>query len=407
MSNPNPYRTTDARARHVPARIAGVFLSILLIPALAAARVPAARALDSEVARAMAATHARGLAIAIIDHGKVACVRSYGVRNVAGQPLQNDTVMYAASLTKTAFAYLAMQLVDAGTLNLDRPLARYLKRPLPDYTDTRHYAPWGDLADDRRWRQITVRHALTHSTGFANFAFLEPDGKLRIHFDPGTRYAYSGAGFILLQFVIEHGLGLDVGALMQQDVFDRLGMKRTAMTWRPDFAANRADGWTLEGHPVGHHAHSHIRAAGSMETTIADMAQFAAGLVRGEGLSARARREMFRPQLAIVTKSQFPTLQAALPDGRRQRGFAAGLGVITFHGAQGEGFMKGGHNEFTGNTLVCLIRTQRCVVILANDVRAEAAFPHLVEFVLGETGAPWRWEYGAAMQFLGTGRSID
>jgi hypothetical protein len=65
-----------------------------------------------------------------------------------------------------------------------------------------------------------------------------------------------------------------------------------------------------------------------------------------------------------------------------------------FQGPQGPGFMKGGHNDSTGNTMVCISRTKRCVLILSNDVRTEAAFPRLVEFVLGETGAPWRWEYG-------------
>jgi hypothetical protein len=41
--------------------------------------------------------------------------------------------------------------------------------------------------------------ALTHSTGFHNFWFIEPDQKLRIHFDPGSRYSYSGEGFSLLE----------------------------------------------------------------------------------------------------------------------------------------------------------------------------------------------------------------
>ncbi|MBV2150131.1 hypothetical protein KRZ98_17955 [Sphingobium sp. AS12] len=39
-------------------------------------------------------------------------------------------------------------------------------------------------------------------------------------------------------------------------------------------------------------------------------------------------------------------------------------------------------------------RGRRCVVILANDVRAERAFPAIVRFILDETGAPWDWEYG-------------
>ena len=81
------------------------------------------------------------------------------------------------------------------------------------------YGRYQDLADDPRWKKITPRMYLTHSTGFNNFWFMEPDFKLHIHFDPGTRFSYSGEGIVLLQFVIEHGrtsqgLGVDVGDLM-------------------------------------------------------------------------------------------------------------------------------------------------------------------------------------------------
>ena len=72
----------------------------------------------------------------------------------------------------------------------------------------------------------------------------------------------------------------------------------------------------------------------------------------------------------------------------------AGLGVVVFDGPQGRGFFKGGHNDSTGNTWVCVERSRRCAVILSNDVRAEAAFPQLVRTLLGETGVPWNWEYG-------------
>lgn len=67
--------------------------------------------------------------------------------------------------------------------------------------------------------------------------------------------------------------------------------------------------------------------------------------------------------------------------------------MIAFIGPQGPGFFKSGHNDSTANTLVCVERRRRCVVLLSNDVRAEAAFPELVKAVLGETGLPWRWEY--------------
>ena len=368
--------------------------ALIATAASGAARVPTAAALDAEVARAMAATQSRGLAIAIIDNGRVVRVRSYGERNAAGAPLEIHSIMYGASLTKSAFAYFVMQLVDEGKLDLDRPLARYLDRELPAYPTEDKYAPWVDLAADDRWRSVTARHVLTHSVGFANFAFLEPDGKLRFHFDPGARYAYSGDGMILLQFVIERGLGLDVGVEMQRRLFDRLRMHDTSLIWRPAFAANLADGWRADGSVEPHDERSKVRAAGSMDTTIDDIARFAAAYVRGEGLSAKARAELTKPQLAITTASQFPSLQPELPVDQRSAALAAGLGVISFTGPQGAGFMKGGHNDSTANTLVCIETGQRCVVILSNDVRAEPTFPRLVEFVLGKTGTPWRWEYG-------------
>ena len=204
--------------------------------------IPGEAALDAEAARAMSATQAQGLAIAVIDEGKVVHVRSYGARNAAGDALQTDTILYGASLTKAAFAYTVMQLVGERRLALDRPIAELLPRPLPDYPDNEDYAPWSSLAGDERWRAITPRILLTHSAGFANLFFLEPDEKLHFHFDPGSRYAYSGDGMILLQFAIEQGLGLDLGAEMQRRVFDRFDMRRTSMTWRADFAGNLADG---------------------------------------------------------------------------------------------------------------------------------------------------------------------
>ena len=68
--------------------------------------------------------------------------------------------------------------------------------------------------------------------------------------------------------------------------------------------------------------------------------------------------------------------------------------MIVFDGPQGRGFYKGGHDAQTANSFVCLERLRRCVLLLANDVRAEARFADLVRFVLGETGVPYDWEYG-------------
>ena len=66
-------------------------------------------------------------------------------------PLEIDTVMYGASLTKLAFAYMIMQLVDEKVLTLDRPLAEYLPKPLPEYPE------YADLAGDARGKSLTAR----------------------------------------------------------------------------------------------------------------------------------------------------------------------------------------------------------------------------------------------------------
>lgn len=351
-----------------------------------------APSLDRIAAKAMKQTGAQGLALALVEPHRVIAQGAWGWRNAKNEPLGTDTVMYGASLTKTAFAMLVVELAREGRLDLDTPIARMLANPLPQYPDLdERYAPWPDLVRDPRWALITPRHVLTHSTGFANFFWLNPDNKLTIHFTPGSRYAYSGDGMMLLQFGLEQGLQIDVGQELQRRLFSPYGMTRTAMVWRTDFADNFANGWKADGSVEPHDERSRVRAAGSMDTTIADTAHlFAALLADRQTLGVMAR-----PGLPIRTASQFPTLQPELPRAQQWPGLAAGLGVVTFNGPLGPGFFKGGHNDSTGNLVVCLTRRPRCLVILSNDVRAEAAFPAIVRAVLGETGLPWAWEYGA------------
>jgi CubicO group peptidase (beta-lactamase class C family) len=370
--------------------------------AAVAQALPTGPAIDKEVSTIMTRTHANGMALAVIDHGKVTYVQSYGIRNAKGDPLAPDTVMYGASLTKTLLAYLTMQLVDQGKLNLDTPIKADLDAPLPTYGPDPvfpdKYGPYKDLATDPRWEKITPRMCLTHATGFSNFYFIEPDQKLRIHFDPGTQFSYSGEGLILLQFTIEHGrktqgLGVDVGDLAKAN-FERLGMSRTSLTWRNGQDPNVADGWNDQGQPLPHDKRSKIRMAGSMNTTITDLAQFTAALVRGDGLSPASRAEISKPQMHLTTAHQFPMFGAALPQDKQRKDLSAGLGVITFNGPQGHGFFKGGHDQQTANTMVCLDTSQRCVLILSNDVRSETGFVDLIHFILGNTGVPYDWEYG-------------
>ena len=117
------------------------------------------------------------------------------------------------------------------------------------------------------------------------------------------------------------------------------------------------------------------------------------GIVRGEGLSAAARAEFVRPQLPIVSRHQFPTLDTTIGSMNAAVALSAGVGLVTFASTSGPAWFKGGHNDSTGNMVLCLERQQRCVVFLANDVRAERIYPALARYILGDIAMPWSWEY--------------
>jgi CubicO group peptidase (beta-lactamase class C family) len=354
-----------------------------------ASHTPSTRLVDAEVRRLMQEQDVVGMALAVIDEGRIVHVGAYGWRNREKQlPLTPQTVMYGASLTKAAFGYMILQLVDEDRIDLDAPIERYLPKPLTDYED------YADLKGDERWRQLTPRIILNHTTGFANFRWLEEDKKLRFHWNPGERYGYSAEGFYILQLALEEGLKLDVGAEMQRRVFERFLMQNTSMTWRPDFAANLADGYGIDGKFEPHDERSSVSAAGSMDTSIADQARLWAGIVRGEGLSEKSRREFSRLHAPIKSASQFPTLA----DRQDPRGpairLSAATGVVAFEDLDGLSWFKGGHNDWTGNMVICQEARKRCVVMLANSVRAEKIYPALARFILGESRMPWWWEYG-------------
>ncbi len=351
-------------------------------------------ALDTRIKELMARNDVKGMAIAIIEGNEIRHIRAFGYANVEDQrPLKTDTIMYAASITKAAFAYMVLQLVDEGRIDLDRPIREYLARPLPEYSAGER--DWSSLEGDDAWRLLTPRMLLTHSSGLANLRWFEPDNDMSFHFTPGTAYAYSGEGFYLLQFVLEEGLGLDVKEEMQRRIYDRFGMSNTSMQWRDDFVDHLADGYTFDGSFVPHDHRDNVSASGSMDSTIADQARMWRGMMMGEGLSTEMRAEWTRPQVPIRTRSKFPTIEVLGTYDPRgpQVHLAGGLGVDTWRGPSGGFFAKGGHNDWTGNIVQCDEVNKRCVVLLGNDVRAELIYPAVVTMVLGDTRYPWWWTY--------------
>jgi CubicO group peptidase (beta-lactamase class C family) len=358
--------------------------------------LPQIEEIDAVVSRVMETEEVPGIALAVIDAGEIRYIKSYGFRDIeSGAALNNETVMYGASLTKFVFATFVLELVDEGEIDLDRSIADYLPKPLPEYED------YTDIAGEEHWRELTMRILLGHTTGFSNYRFFppeggyDPEGKLKFYYAPGSRYGYSGEGYYVAQLVIEEGLNLDVGEEIQRRIFDRFGMKRTGMTWRDDFAPNISIGYTMEGERRGHNARSNARAAGSMDTTIADIAVWIAAFMRNEGLSAEARAEILKPHIAIRSRRQFPTLDPAVNPRNEEVELAAGLGVVTWQSPSGLGFFKGGHSDTTDNLLVCLENGKRCVVLLSNTAKGDRVFPQIVRSILGDVRLPWAWEYSS------------
>src|SRR5580693_8069592 len=117
-------------------------------------------------------------------------------------------------------------------------------------------------------------------------------------------------------------------------------MTRMSLVWQNGSDADVADGWNDQGQPQPHEKRSKVRAAGSMDTTISDLAKFIAALVRGDGLSPASRAEMTKPLLHIGTAHQFPPFLPDLPVGEQRKDLYAALGVVVFDGPQGHAFYK-------------------------------------------------------------------
>src|SRR5580700_85033 len=213
--------------------------------------------IDQTLSRLMNAAEVTGAGIAILNNGKVTYLKAYGFRDKEHNlPLTVDSVMSAASFSKVAFAYMVMQLVDEGVLDLDKPVYQYLPKPLPEYPE------YADLANDPRYKQITARMLLSHTSGFPNWRAFEDDRKLKIHFTPGSRFAYSGEGIDLLQVVVEAITKTPLEDLMQQHVFGPLGMTRTSMIWQSRFESDFANGYDEYGRLLGPQKRTHADAAG-------------------------------------------------------------------------------------------------------------------------------------------------
>jgi len=331
-----------------------------------------------------------GAQIAVIDGGRTVWKFAYGNRRVQPDlPMETSTTTWAASITKGVFAAYVVQLAERGVLSLDEPVASQMAAPL--HTFPAYKESGSLLVRDPRWARVTPRMLLSHSAGLANFASMEPDRKLRLHFAPGSAYRYSGEGINLVQLLVEQKMGKPLDVLLQEAFFTPLGMSQSGIIYRTEFAANVADRFGEDGKFLAQTKRFPARAAGSMTTSLDDLCVFTEALLAGK---IAPLQKLLEPVLPIRTLHQFPRA-ANEPEGEEAKrvGLAYGLGWgLLTKTPYGPAFFKEGHGDGAQTYMICFEERKACMILLTNSDNGERAFRPLLEHIFGNTVTPWEWE---------------
>jgi CubicO group peptidase (beta-lactamase class C family) len=221
--------------------------------------------------------HVPGVSVAVIEHGELRWSQGFGVADArTGKAVTVETVFEAASMSKPVFALLAVQLVQDGRLDLDRPLVEYLGR---DY-----------LPHQPAHRRITARMALTHRTGLENWraGYDEMGGPLALNFPPGSEYTYSGEGILFLQRALEAITGQPLERQAQERLFGPLGLARTSFVWTEALEPDLASGHGEDGGFKERTRYRKANGAYSLYTTPTEYARLMMSLMRPQIMGKRA-----------------------------------------------------------------------------------------------------------------------
>ncbi|MFZ1904210.1 MAG: serine hydrolase [Steroidobacteraceae bacterium] len=281
----------------------------LIPPVLVQDEVP----ITTKLSDRMAELHVPAVSIAVIHDGAVQWARGFGVTRVGGPAVTARTLFQAASISKPVTALAVLRLVQAGKLDLDTDVNRYLKIwRIPADTFTQEHP-------------VTLRELLTHTAGvtvhgFAGYARDAPvptliqvlDGAppanspaIRVDKTPGTAWRYSGGGYVIVQELLEDVTGTPFAKLMRDTVLVPAGM--TESTFDQPLPASRmidvALPYRSSGRPVrgGPHLYPE-RAAAGLWTTPSDLGRYALEVQRalagsGRILSTSMASQMLTPEM--------------------------------------------------------------------------------------------------------------
>ena len=203
-------------------------------------------AIDRYVEAQMGEQRIPGLALGIVKGDQIVHLRGFGVASPDGTPMTARTPLSIGSLTKSFTAVAIMQLVEAGRLELEAPVQRYL--------------PWFQIADPVASARITLRQLLSHSSGLPRTLDTEYENRpdegadtlerrlrslapMALEQAPGT-YGYSNAGYQVLAMVLQQVTGQSYEEYVGEHIFAALGMGQSFTALN---AANE------HGMATGHH----------------------------------------------------------------------------------------------------------------------------------------------------------
>jgi len=349
--------------------------------------------LTVKIKQLMNDANVHGAAVSIINNNEVTYQHTFGYKNFEKKQLLNDsTNIYGGSLSKAVFSVLVMKLVEEKIIDLDRPLESYLPKKIHKYKPlAKWHDDFSDLRVDTLYHKITARMCLNHTTGFPNWRWYESDHKLRVNFEPGSRYSYSGEGFVYLQVILEKILGKRLEELVQEKIFGPLEMERSSYQWSTSYGDNFAFGHTTDGKLHDKDTDNEPRAGSTLETTASDYSKFLLAVLGQEIISKTSWDELFKPQIRIRSLKQFGPL--ALKDSTLNDNIklSYGLGWGLLQTPYGIGAFKECHADGFQHYSIVFPDEKKGVMIMTNSDNGEDIFKELLEVTMADTYTPWEW----------------